>query len=73
MPVPIIQKDADAMIPGDNVTLLLVEDDSSVAGSLGDFPTERGYDVDVAFNVVSGIELARHNDYAASYSATSFD
>ena len=73
MPVPIIQKDADAMIPGDNVTLLLVEDDSSVAGSLGDFLTERGYDVDFAFNVVSGIELARHNDYAASYSATSFD
>ena len=68
-----IREDADAMSPGENVTLLLVEDDSSVAGSLGDFLTERGYDVDFAFNVVSGIELARHNDYAASYSATSFD
>ena len=68
-----IQEDADAMSPGENVTLLLVEDDSSVAGSLGDFLTERGYDVDFAFNVVSGIVLARHNDYAASYSATSFD
>ena len=52
------------MSPGDNIPLLLVEDDSSLAGSLGDFLNERGYDVDFAFNGRSGVELARHNNYA---------
>lgn len=52
------------MSPGDNTPLLLVEDDSSLAGSLGDFLSERGYDVDFAFNGQSGVELARRNDYA---------
>lgn len=52
------------MSPGDNTQLLLVEDDSSLAGSLGDFLSERGYDVDFAFNGRSGVELARRNDYA---------
>ena len=52
------------MSSGDNIPLLLVEDDSSLAGSLADYLTERGYDVDFAFNGASGIELARRNDYA---------
>ena len=52
------------MSPRDNKPLLLVEDDSSLAGSLADFLSERGYDVDFAFNGLSGIELARRNDYA---------
>lgn len=49
---------------GDNIALLLVEDDSSLAGSLGDYLTERGYDVDFAFNGASGVELARRHEYA---------
>jgi len=52
------------MTLGKNIQLLLVEDDSNLAGSLGDFLNERGYDVDFAFNGRSGVELARHNDYA---------
>ena len=52
------------MSPGDNIPLLLVEDDSSLAGSLADYLSERGFDVDFAFNGASGIELARRNQYA---------
>jgi len=52
------------MNPGDDIPLLLVEDDSSLAGSLADFLSGYGYDVDFAFNGISGIELARRNDYA---------
>lgn len=52
------------MSPGDNIPLLLVEDDSSLAGSLADYLGERGYDVDFAFNGVGGIALARRNEYA---------
>jgi len=44
--------------------LLLVEDDSSLAGSLADYLSERGYEVDFAFDGVGGIELARRNEYA---------
>ena len=51
------------MKQGDNIPLLLVEDDSSLAGSLADYLSERGYDVDFAFNGIGGIELARRNDY----------
>ena len=57
-------KEAFAVNSGDDIPLLLVEDDSSLAGSLADFLSERGYDVDFAFNGLSGIELARRNDYA---------
>ncbi len=49
---------------GDDTPLLLVEDDSGLAGSLADYLSERGYDVDFAFNGQSGVELARRNDYA---------
>ena len=49
---------------GDKIPLLLVEDDSGLAGSLGDFLSERGYDVDFAFNGRSGVGLARRNNYA---------
>ena len=52
------------MSSGDDIPLLLVEDDTSLAGSLADFLSERGYDVDFAFNGQSGVELARRNDYA---------
>lgn len=51
------------MVPGNNIPVLLVEDDSSLAGSLADFLNERGYDVDFAFNGKSGIELANRNKY----------
>ena len=49
---------------GDNIPLLLVEDDTRLAGSLADFLSEHGYDVDFAFNGLHGVELARRNDYA---------
>ena len=51
------------MSPGENIPLLLVEDDTGLAGSLADFLNERGYEVDFAFNGLSGIELASRNDY----------
>lgn len=51
------------MKPGDHIPVLLVEDDTSLAGSLADFLSERGFDVDFAFNGQSGVELARQNDY----------
>ena len=52
------------MRSGDNIPLLLVEDDSSLAGSLADFLTQHGYEVDFAFHGAAGVELARRNDYA---------
>lgn len=52
------------MKASEKTPLLLVEDDTSLAGSLADFLTQHGYDVDFAYNGASGIELARHNDYA---------
>ena len=55
--------EAFAVSSGDNKPLLLVEDDTSLAGSLADFLTERGYEVDFAFNGQSGVELARRNEY----------
>jgi DNA-binding response OmpR family regulator len=48
----------------DKIPLLIVEDDTRLSGSLADFLSERGYDVDFAFNGVSGVELARCNEYA---------
>lgn len=44
--------------------LLLVEDDSNLAGSLADYLSGCDYEVDFAFNGVSCIELARRNEYA---------
>lgn len=44
--------------------LLLVEDDSNLAGSLADYLSDCDYEVDFAFNGVSCIELARRNEYA---------
>jgi len=52
------------MRSGDPIPLLLIENDSSLAGSLADFLTQHGYDVDFAFNGAAGVELARRNDYA---------
>lgn len=52
------------MTPGNNHPLLLVEDDARLAGSLADYLSERGFDVDFAFNGVSAIELARRNAYS---------
>lgn len=56
-------KEAFAVSSGDNIPVLLVEDDTRLAGSLADFLGERGYEVDFAYNGQSGIELARHNYY----------
>lgn len=44
--------------------LLLVEDDSNLAGSLADYLSNCDYEVDFAFNGVSCVELARRNEYA---------
>jgi len=44
--------------------LLLVEDDTNLAGSLADYLSDCDYEVDFAFNGVSCIELARRSEYA---------
>ena len=46
-----------------HIPLLLVEDDTNLAGSLADFLSGRGCEVDFAFNGQSGVELARRNEY----------
>ena len=43
--------------------LLLVEDNTELAGSLGDYLSEVGFDVDYAFNGESCIELIKTNQY----------
>lgn len=43
--------------------LLLVEDNSQLAGSLADYLSEVGFDVDFAFNGQSCLELIRQNHY----------
>lgn len=48
----------------DKTPLLLVEDDSNLAGSLADYLSDCDYEIDFAFNGVSCIELARQNEYA---------
>jgi len=48
----------------DKIPLLIVEDDTGLAGSLADYLSERGYDVDFAFNGLGGVDLARRNEYA---------
>ncbi|MBB6520076.1 response regulator transcription factor [Pseudoteredinibacter isoporae] len=45
------------------ITVLLVEDDSELAGSLADFLIEVGFDVDFAFNGQACLELCRQNHY----------
>lgn len=45
------------------IQLLLVEDDSQLAGSLGDYLGETGFVVDFAFNGKSCIELTQQNHY----------
>ncbi|QFU76255.1 response regulator [Halioglobus maricola] len=52
------------ILKADNIPLLLVEDDSSLARSLSDFLSDFGYDIDFAFNGRSAIELASTNGYA---------
>ena len=52
------------MDPQKKIPILLVEDDSSLAGSLADYLSERSYEIDFAFNGLSCIELARRNEYA---------
>ncbi|MEP5566465.1 MAG: response regulator transcription factor [Halioglobus sp.] len=52
------------MSAGNNIPLLLVEDDSSLAGTLADFLTGFGYDIDFAFNGRKAVELASTNEYA---------
>jgi len=43
--------------------ILLVEDDHALAGSLGDYLTEFGYDVDFARNGKSCLERVRQHEY----------
>ncbi|MEM7402027.1 MAG: response regulator transcription factor [Pseudomonadota bacterium] len=43
--------------------LLLVEDNTELAGSLGDYLSEVGFDVDYAFNGKSCLELIKANKY----------
>lgn len=45
--------------------LLLVEDDSALAGSLGDYLSEVGFTVDYAFNGAACLELVQKNTYDA--------
>ncbi len=44
--------------------VLLVEDDIDLAGSLGDFLSESGYEVDFAYNGQMCLKLAQENRYA---------
>jgi DNA-binding response OmpR family regulator len=41
------------------ISVLLVEDDSALAGSLADYLSEVGFEVDFAFNGAAGVDLAR--------------
>ncbi|MGY0217006.1 response regulator transcription factor [Endozoicomonadaceae bacterium StTr2] len=43
--------------------ILLVEDNAELAGSLADFLSEVGFEVDFAFNGQSGLELLKQNRY----------
>lgn len=45
------------------IQLLLVEDNNELAGSLGDYLTEVGFEVDYAFNGESCLELSKTNKY----------
>ncbi len=55
---------AISMSPRETTPILLVEDDSNLAGSLADYLGDCDYDVDFAFNGASCLELARRNEYA---------
>ena len=45
-------------------SVLLVEDDNDLAGSLGDYLGESGFDVDFAYNGQMCLQLAQKNRYA---------
>lgn len=47
------------------ISVLLIEDDSALAGSLADYLSEVGFEVDFAFNGLAGVELARQRQYDA--------
>jgi DNA-binding response OmpR family regulator len=47
------------------ISVLLVEDDGALAGSLADYLSEVGFEVDFAFNGLAAVELARQRNYDA--------